>query len=250
VQHIALTGRVLKEIIVNIQIKHRITDEVIFEHDQNDNTIAITVKKAVEKKTILCLADLSGANLYRANLSGADLSGANLSGADLSGADLSGANLYRANLYGADLSGANLCGANLYRANLCGAKNIFPKIFRNALSILKHQTGKLKAFKYFTKLDGRLISPYQHTDYVVGKTYIADKYNTDETELCGEGLNVATLEWCLRDTKCAKNIAYCEVEFYASDIVAIPFISDGKFRVKKMKLVRIVPWEEIKNIIM
>ena len=219
-QHIALTGRVLKEIIVNIQIKHRITDEVIFEHDQNDNTIAITVKKAVEKKTILCLADLSGANLYRANL------------------------------YGADLSGANLCGANLYRANLCGAKNIFPKIFRNALSILKHQTGKLKAFKYFTKLDGRLISPYQHTDYVVGKTYIADKYNTDETELCGEGLNVATLEWCLRDTKCAKNIAYCEVEFYASDIVAIPFISDGKFRVKKMKLVRIVPWEEIKNIIM
>ena len=67
-----------------IQIKHRLTGDILFESEKE--TIKEAVIDAVEQK----------ANLSRANLFGADLSGANLYGADLSGADLYGANLSRA----------------------------------------------------------------------------------------------------------------------------------------------------------
>jgi hypothetical protein len=90
---------------VQMQIKNRFTDAVIYEGEFA--SIRLCVEAAVRSG-----ANLSGANLYGANLSGAYLSGADLYGANLSGADLSGANLYGANLSGADLSGANLYGAN------------------------------------------------------------------------------------------------------------------------------------------
>jgi hypothetical protein len=84
-----------------IEIKNRFTDEVIFGHEQECNSLRITLDVAI--KSNLSRADLSGADLSRANLSGADLSVADLSVADLSGAnlsvaDLSGANLHRTNL--------------------------------------------------------------------------------------------------------------------------------------------------------
>jgi len=82
-----------------MNIKNRITGEVLFEHE----------------------GPLAGADLRLANLSGASLSGANLSWANLSGANLRGANLSEASLRGANLSGANLIGANLSWANLIGA---------------------------------------------------------------------------------------------------------------------------------
>ena len=103
---------------MNIQIKNRYNDSVIFEGDFVD--IRQAVETAVKNKV-----NLSGANLYRAFLSGANLSGANLRGADLSwanlrGANLSGADLGGANLRGADLTGADLCGANLKNTILEG----------------------------------------------------------------------------------------------------------------------------------
>jgi hypothetical protein len=104
------------EIKVKIEIKNRFTGSVLFAHDAEENTLAITLKMAIAAR-----ANLFGANLSGANLSGADLSRADLSGADLSGADLSGANLSGANLFGANLSGANLSGADLSRADLSGA---------------------------------------------------------------------------------------------------------------------------------
>ena len=110
-----------------IQIKHRYTGAVLYEHEPSDEQQAsglamrAALEAAVKCNTDLRGADLSGAYLRGANLRGADLRGANLSGADLSGADLRGANLSDANLRGADLSGADLSGANLSDANLRGA---------------------------------------------------------------------------------------------------------------------------------
>ena len=98
---------------MNIEIKNRFTGAVIFMHDVEKNSIALTVKAACEASISLSGADLSGAYLRGANLRWASLSGANLSGAYLSGADLSGANLSGAYLSGADLRGANLSGADL-----------------------------------------------------------------------------------------------------------------------------------------
>ena len=112
-----------------IQIKNYITGTVIYEHEEEENTLKKTVEEAVKENANLRGADLSGADLRGANLSGAylsdaDLSDADLSDADLSGADLSGAYLRGANLSGADLSGADLSGAYLRDAYLRCAENI------------------------------------------------------------------------------------------------------------------------------
>ena len=141
----------------------------------------------------------------------------------------------------ADLSGADLRGADLSNAYLRG---VDLKTNRNSLNILRYQTGTLRAFKYLNK-DMR--SPYQGFKYEIGKEYKTDDYNENESEECGKGISVATLEWCLKDTNKNLDIIYVEVEFDAKDIVAIPYFTDGKFRVKKMKIVRKIPAEELKE---
>ena len=113
---------------MKIEIKSRFSLEVLFSHERENNSVAITLAAAINAKTNLYGANLRDANLYAANLRGADLRGAdlyganlrdaNLRGADLYGADLRSANLYAANLRGADLYGADLRSANLYAANL------------------------------------------------------------------------------------------------------------------------------------
>ena len=76
---------------VTIQIRHLITDAVLFECEAPDDLHSgLHVRHALEK-AVEARADLSGANLRGANLRGADLSGADLSGANLSGAELRGA---------------------------------------------------------------------------------------------------------------------------------------------------------------
>jgi len=65
---------------MKIEIKNRFTGSIIFEHDEEKNSILLVVKLAIESS-----ADLSGANLSGANLSDADLRSADLSAADLSG---------------------------------------------------------------------------------------------------------------------------------------------------------------------
>ena len=105
---------------MNIQIRSRVNDTVLFEHNCENNSMRLTVELALKSGANLSRADLFGADLSYANLFGADLSGANLSYADLSGADLSYAGLSYANLSGTDLSGASLSYANLSGANLSG----------------------------------------------------------------------------------------------------------------------------------
>jgi len=74
-----------------IEIKNRFTGAVIFSHNVENNTIALTVQFAVKSRADLSGADLSGANLYGANLTGANLTDANLTGANLTGTNLTGA---------------------------------------------------------------------------------------------------------------------------------------------------------------
>ena len=87
---------------MQIDIKCRFTDRVLFSHSAEGNTIRTTVEAAVSART--------------------NLAGVNLAFADLAGADLARAYLVDANLVGANLVGANLVDANLVDANLVGAK--------------------------------------------------------------------------------------------------------------------------------
>ena len=159
---------------------------------------------------------------------------ANLSGASLSGADLYGANLYGANLYGAHLYRANLYGANLYRADLSGANGL-DHLRVQPLLMLMDQPGKIRAYKLVTA-DG--LSP-MHTlgglKYEIGKTVSVKDANTDVTGLCAAGINVATLDWCLKEYQDGWRILI--VEFTAKNIACIPTASDGKFRLRKCKVV-------------
>ena len=75
-------------------------------------------------------------------------------------------------------------------------------------------------------------------EYKVGKTYRFKSYDSDEFSQCGEGGNVATLMWCLKNDLNANQ--FIEVKFKVKDIVAIPYMTDGKFRVKKLKVLRMI----------
>jgi hypothetical protein len=142
-----------------------------------------------------------------------------------------------------NILGKILSEYKLRSADLNSAKNI-SKIFQSPLSILKSQKGKLRAFKYLSKYG---FSPYKNMNYIVGETYIEENCNTNEMQECGKGLSIATLDWCLRDSCCDLSKIYIEVEFDAKDIVAIPYVSDGKFRVRKLKVIRKLSKEELEN---
>ena len=73
---------------MKIEIKSRFSLEVLFSHECEDNSVAVTLAAAINAKANLYGADLRAANLYGANLRGADLRGADLGGANLRGADL------------------------------------------------------------------------------------------------------------------------------------------------------------------
>ena len=83
---------------MKIEIKSRLSLEVLFSHECEDNSVAITLAAAINAKTNLRSANLRSANLRSANLRSANLYGADLYGADLYGANLRSANLRSANL--------------------------------------------------------------------------------------------------------------------------------------------------------
>ncbi len=208
-------------------------EEILEKYKIDRNLQGANLQRANLQRADLQRADLQGANLQRADLQRADLQRADLWGANLQEANLRGANLQGANLQRADLQGANLQRADLWGANLQGAKNI-PIQYQSPLHILKWQSGKLKAFKYLKNMK----SPYKKYPYEIGKEYTCNDFCDDERMLCGAGINVATLEWCLVDANMNLDLDYIIVEFDVSDIIAIPYNSDGKFRVKKCTIIR------------
>lgn len=184
--------------------------------------------------------DLYGANLHEANLRGASLYKANLARADLSGADLSGADLSRANLYKADLSGANLSGASL-----SGAIGV-NKYLTTPLQLLRDQPGKIRAYKLVTQEGDSPMcrqNGAQPINYRIGAAYEVQGANKNELAECGPGINLATLDWCLREWR--EGFRILVAEFEAADIAAIPIASDGKFRVTRCTIVGEKTLEEL-----
>jgi hypothetical protein len=106
---------------MKIDILIRWSSKVIFSHDAEPNSMAITVRAALASGSNLSGSDLSCSNLRGSNLSGSNLSGSDLSGSDLSGSDLSGSDLSCSNLRGSNLSGSDLSCSNLRGSNLSGS---------------------------------------------------------------------------------------------------------------------------------
>ena len=142
--------------------------------------------------------------------------------ADLSYADLSNADLNYANLRNTDLSYADLSNAMGINKYLC-----------TPLMVLHDQIGPIRAYKLVNK-DGE--GPFNGgIMYEIGMEYGADNANTNEAEHCARGINLATLDWCMREWQPEFRIFVAE--FTSTDIAAIPIATDGKFRVHRCKIV-------------
>ena len=216
-------------------IKSWLNSGVLFSAETD--SLKLAVELAVKSRANLAGANLAGADLAGADLAGANLAGANLARANLADANLAGANLAGADLAGANLADANLAGADLARANLAGAdlagaKGII-KYLTTPLYILLDQPGKIRAYKLVKE---NREGPYNGgIIYETGKTYTVKDADENETTQCAAGINLATLDWCMQNWKKERRILIAE--FTAKDIAAIPIGSDGKFRVRKCKIV-------------
>ena len=135
---------------------------------------------------------------------------------------------------------ADLRGADLSGAALCGAKGI-NKYLTTPLYVLQDQPGAIHAYKLVNSCGEGIYRG--GIKYEVGATLTVDAWNEDESESCGSGINLATLDWCLREWQEGYQILICE--FTKEDIVAIPFGSDGKFRVKRCKVIAEKPLTEL-----
>jgi hypothetical protein len=71
--------------------------------------------------------------------------------------------------------------------------------------------------------------------YEIRGEYEVQDANTDPFVACAAGINLATLDWCLR--ACEPGYRILVAEFTAADIAAIPTATDGKFRVHRCRIV-------------
>ena len=153
----------------------------------------------------------------------ANLSGANLSWADLSGADLSGA----------DLSGADLRWGNLSEANLSGADGVFDAAAWIADN-LRRTRGGVFAYKTFANHYPPPDSWRQEPG-----AEIHENVNPLPTIDCGCGVNVGTLEWC-REHGGSGPIWQLLIKWEWLAAGVIPYRTDGKFRVPRVRLIEVV----------
>ena len=143
----------------------------------------------------------------------------------------------RADLQGAYLQGAYLQGAYLQRAYLQGAYlqgayGLAPERVTPLLMLLD-QPGPIRAYKLVNADSEGIYNG--GLKYKIGKTVEVSNANADPNTACAAGINLATLDWCLVEWAPGHRILICEFE--AKDIAAIPTATDGKFRVRRCKVV-------------
>ena len=209
---------------MKFEIKNRWTGNVQFTAEiEADDQTPVSIKIGMAVKWAL------SAGAY---LTGADLTGAYLARADLTGAYLTGANLTGANLMGADLARADLANANLMGANLMGATGVNPYACTPLLMLLD-QPGKIRAYKLVNQKNEGIFNG--GLEYKVGESVSVKNADIDPNKLCGAGINVASLDWCIKEWHAGYRVLL--VEFEAADIACIPTATDGKFRLHRCDVI-------------
>ena len=79
-------------------------------------------------------------------------------------------------------------------------------------------------------------------NYLKEKTFSVKEINRDINTACGEGINLATLEWCITNRQHETNRLLLMEFVVTEDNVVCPVASDGKFRVKKCKKIGECDW--------
>lgn len=187
----------------------------------------MNIDKILEKHRLWIIDDKNG---ERADLSGANLCDANLSGADLSGAILIGTNLCNANLRGANLSGADMRGADLYGADLSGAKGLLSAIDYLADNFEQTDDGYI-VYKCFNST-----YPASSTWSLKFGSVIEEEVNSNRTDVCGCGINVATLSW-VRNEYPNKQVYKLLIRWPWLAGVVVPYNADGKIRCARAEII-------------
>ena len=148
--------------------------------------------------------------------------------ADLSRADLSGANLSEADLSGANLFGADLSEANGFFDGLTWAANAF-------------ETTVDGVVVYKVQSSNPMYSPPKDWKYIPGEVLTAI-VNPLPTVACACGVNVATLEWCLKNYKDQKGCKLwkCLIRWPWLIETVVPYNTDGKIRCSRVELLEVV----------
>jgi hypothetical protein len=219
-----------KKKTMKFEIKHRISGAIIFSLETE--TFKLCVEAAVQQKLDLRYSDLSGSNLRGSDLRGSNLRYSNLSGSNLSGSDLRGSDLRYS-----DLRGSNLRGSDLRYSDLRGSKGINKNLI-TPLRILLDQPGPIWAYKLVKENgEGPFNGGINYLDPAKDEFSIQN-LNTDEAEQYGAGINLASLDWVMKEWKPGYRILV--MEFFANEPtgnLVIPTATDGKFRVKECRRV-------------
>ena len=87
---------------------------------------------------------------------------------------------------------------------------------------------KRMGYKYL-RLDNT--SPYQNYNYVLRKKKVFPKasLNTNKDDCCGEGWNLATMQWILKNADLF-NCKIVEFSIPSNAEIVVPYNTDGKFR--------------------
>jgi len=242
------------------EIKSRATGAILFSLETE--SMKLCIEAAIKSSANLSSADLRSADLRSADLRSADLRSADLRSADLrsadlrsvdlryadlrsadlryanlSSADLRSADLRYANLSSADLRYADLSSADLRSADLRYAKGI-DKNLVTPLRILLEQPGPIWAYKLVKRNgEGPFNGGINYIDPKIDVFSVADT-NEDENEQCGAGINLATLDWVMKEWCPGYRILI--MEFFANEPkgnLIVPTATDGKFRVKECRRV-------------
>jgi hypothetical protein len=186
-------------------------------------TFSASFKEAVARAIRL------GIDLFRADFSGKDLSYVDLTDGQLARSDFT-----RCNLSGSNVQGTDLTYAKLAEAQLSNVKGLEASTLAIVKALFSDQE-VLRAYKIVNKKnnEGAFVGGIK---YEIGSTYEVPNASTDEKVLCAPGIHLATLNWC-KDKYNPKDHRIVVAEFNREDVAVIPTKTEGKFRVKKCKIV-------------
>ena len=133
------------------------------------------------------------------------------------------------NLSGADLSGADLSDANLSGANLSQTTGLLDAINYLEAHFERNKDGYIvyKSFGiYYESPEKWEIKP---------DSVIEEVCNTNRTDICGSGINVAPIDWVRSDNHGRIYKLLIRYEWLAG--VVVPFGTDGKIRCSRAQII-------------
>lgn len=195
-----------------------IGEEIVNSKEEGGSMIEIKSRYDSDKTVF----EYDGDSLVRANLMDANLRGASLMDANLMGANLRGANLTGADLTNGDLTNANLSGVTGLVEPAAFMRDHFERTDQGYV-----------VYKAF----GKTYHPVPKYWKIEPGAFLEEVPNFSRTDLCGCGVNFATLDWCRKEFK-DEEVSFWRCLIHWEDLpsVIVPYNTNGKCRCGRLQL--------------